>query len=90
MTDGSLGVDCANLDDLIKYAREMKTGQKLTCKRYLKGKDFYMTYWLLPKNNWLENKKNTINRRKEPRFKPVIKIQTQSNCFTILIPNAII
>ena len=39
MTDGSQGVECPNLDELYLYANDMKKGQKITCRRYLKDMD---------------------------------------------------
>ena len=39
MTDGSQGVVCPNLDELYLYANDMKKGQKITCRRYLKDMD---------------------------------------------------
>ena len=39
MTDGSQGVECPNLDELYSYANDMKKGQKITCRRYLKDMD---------------------------------------------------
>lgn len=37
ITAGSQGVQCDTLDALEAYANEMETGQKISCKRYLKG-----------------------------------------------------
>ena len=39
MTEGSDGVTCPNLDDLYAYANKMNTGQKITCRRFLKDMD---------------------------------------------------
>ena len=39
MTDGSQGVVCPNLEELYLYANDMKKGQKITCRRYLKDMD---------------------------------------------------
>ena len=37
ITAGSQGVECERLDALEAYANEMENGQKISCKRYLKG-----------------------------------------------------
>ena len=37
ITAGSQGVECELLDALEAYANEMENGQKISCKRYLKG-----------------------------------------------------
>ena len=39
ITAGSQGVNCGTLDELRVYANEMETGQKISCKRYLKGSE---------------------------------------------------
>ena len=43
MKEGSEGVNCPNLDELQEHADKMKTGQKITCKRFLKNRDSMIT-----------------------------------------------
>ena len=44
MTDGKLGVDCPNLEELKAHVDKMEEGQKITCKRFLKNRDSIITY----------------------------------------------
>ena len=50
MTEGSLGVDCPNLEELKAHADNVLMGQKITCKRLLKNRDSmlpYIIYYML-------------------------------------------
>lgn len=43
ITAGSQGVKCETLDALETYANEMENGQKISCKRYLKGTESFQS-----------------------------------------------
>ena len=44
MTNGKLGVDCPNLEELKEHVDKMEEGQKITCKRFLKNRDSIISY----------------------------------------------